>query len=134
MAEIVAVVRHLLSDGRVDFLDLSLWDCFKRPEEEEHRDRLLIEHFTGLPRGDVPIGVAGKIRTAADARRVLELGADFPIIGRAAILHHDFPRLVASDPGFEPAALPVSREHLRTEGVSPAFLGYLSTWKGFVAD
>src|SRR5215831_1342615 len=49
-----------------------------------------------------------------DAARVLELGADFAIVGRSAILHHDFPKRVAADPHFKPVALPVTREYLQS--------------------
>ena len=62
----------------------------------------------------------------------LAAGADFVLIGRAAILHHDFPTL-AANPDFEPIPLPVTREHLVAEGLGPAFVAYMDTWKGFVA-
>ena len=77
--------------------------------------------FTELPRSHVRLGVAGKIMTAAQARETLAAGADYVLIGRAAILHHDYPQKVAADPGFEPIALPVSRAHLAAEGLSPTF-------------
>ena len=38
------------------------------------------------------------------------------------------------DPDFTPIATPVSREHLRKEGLGPAFLDYMATWKGFVEE
>ncbi len=63
-----------------------------------------------------------------------EHGADFVTIGRAAILHHDFPERVRADPDFASIPLPVSAEHLRAEGLGPAFVGYMKTWKGFVAE
>ena len=66
--------------------------------------------------------------------RPLEHGADMVAIGRGAILHHDFPRLCAADPGFAVRTLPVPRETLRAEGLSDAFIGYMGNWKGFVAD
>src|SRR5215831_465523 len=69
-----------------------------------------------------------------DAARVLELGADFAIVGRSAILHHDFPKRVAADPHFKPVALPVTREYLASEGLSPRFVIYMQNWKGFVAE
>ena len=56
------------------------------------------------------------------------------LLGRAAILHHDFPQRVAADPDFETVALPVSEEHLRNEGLGEAFIGYMKNWKGFVAE
>jgi 2,4-dienoyl-CoA reductase-like NADH-dependent reductase (Old Yellow Enzyme family) len=71
---------------------------------------------------------------AATARECLENGADYVLIGRAAILHHDYPQKVQADPDFVPAALPVTREHLRNERLGPAFIDYMNTWKGFVAQ
>ena len=70
---------------------------------------------------------------AKDAREMLAQGADFVLIGRAAILHHDFPEL-SRDPAFEPIALPVSRQHLVNEGLGPAFVDYMATWKGFIQE
>jgi hypothetical protein len=55
-------------------------------------------------------------------------------IGRAAILHHDYPALVLKNPEFEPIATPVSRDHLQSEGLSPVFIEYMNSWKGFVAQ
>ena len=132
--ESIALAADLLVDQRIDFLDMSLWDCFKHPESEAHRDRLLIEHFTRLDRDGTRLGVAGKLYTPEAVARVMELGADFPLLGRAAILQHDFPRRMLADPGFTPVAPPVTRQHLRDEGLSDAFLGYMSGWHGFVTD
>jgi hypothetical protein len=72
--------------------------------------------------------------SAQDARDVLAAGFDFPIFGRAAILHHDFPKRVAADPNFAPVALPVSEAYLREEGLGPAFVTYMRNWKGFVEE
>ncbi len=66
-------------------------------------------------------------------RACLAAGVDFVVIGRGAVLHHDFPRRVAADPAFKAVALPVSPEYLASEGLSPAFIKYMGNWKGFVA-
>jgi 2,4-dienoyl-CoA reductase-like NADH-dependent reductase (Old Yellow Enzyme family) len=92
-----------------------------------------MSYFTALDRGQVRLGVAGKVTSPAVARDMLAKGAEFVLIGRAAILHHDFPKL-SHDPAFEPIALPVTREHLVKEGLGPAFVDYMSTWKGFVQE
>ena len=42
LAEILEVVRRLLSEARIDFLDMSLWDSFKEPLEEVEK---LVERF-----------------------------------------------------------------------------------------
>jgi 2,4-dienoyl-CoA reductase-like NADH-dependent reductase (Old Yellow Enzyme family) len=134
LAEIRAVAGQLMASGKIDFLDMSLWDVFKEPAEPEFKGTKLMAHFTSLERGATRLGVAGKVLTGDDAARVLELGADFPIIGRAAILHHDFPRLVAGDAHFKPVSLPVTAAYLREQGLGPAFVGYMQGWKGFVAQ
>jgi 2,4-dienoyl-CoA reductase-like NADH-dependent reductase (Old Yellow Enzyme family) len=131
-AEILELAQTLLTNADIDFLDMSLWDSFKEPHDDAFKGRTLIEHFAALHRGDVQLGVAGKIMTPYDVNRALELGADFPLLGRAAILNHDFPNLMRSDPTFTPAAIPVTEAHLLAEGLSPKFITYMQTWKGFV--
>ena len=72
---------------------------------------------------------------AATARRCLAHGVDFVLIGRGAMLHHDFARRALADPEFRCIDRPVSRAHLQAEGLGPAFLQYVaSTWPRFVAD
>ncbi|HEV7385934.1 MAG TPA: NADH:flavin oxidoreductase [Phenylobacterium sp.] len=134
LAEIVEVARGVLADGKIDYLDLSLWDYAKEPMEEEFQGRSQMSYFTELPRGAVRLGCAGKVMTPHDALACLERGMDFVFLGRAAILHHDYPQKLAADPGFTPIATPVSAEHLRAEGLGPAFVKYMQTWKGFVAE
>jgi 2,4-dienoyl-CoA reductase-like NADH-dependent reductase (Old Yellow Enzyme family) len=93
-----------------------------------------MSYFTDLPRGQVRIGAAGKIMGASQANAVLEAGCDHAIIGRAAILAHDFPKRVKADENYQSPRLPVTVQHLRDEGLSPAFITYMSGWKGFVAE
>lgn len=127
--------RLLMASGRIDYLDMSLWDCFKEPVDPAYAGKPLIDHFTNIERHGTPLGVAGKIMDAATARRCIEHGADFVLIGRAAILHHDFPKLALADTAFRSVERPVTREHLRNEGLGPAFIDYMATgWKNFVAD
>lgn len=70
--------------------------------------------------------------TSEEAQACLDAGMDFVLIGRGAILHHDYPRLAMADPTFEPIATPVSQEHLIHEGLSETFVKYMSGWAGFV--
>lgn len=133
LAEIREVAARLLREGAIDFLDLSLWDIFKEPEEEAFRGRSLLSYFTELDRGVVKVGAAGKIMCGDDADRCLEAGTDFVVIGRAAVLHHDFPMRVRDDPSFNAIQIPVSEDYLRTEGLGPALIRYMRRWEGFVA-
>ncbi|MDB5430466.1 MAG: NADH:flavin oxidoreductase [Caulobacter sp.] len=133
LGEIIEVAKGLLGEARIDFLDMSLWDAWKEPVEEDFKGRTLMSYFTELERGNVRLGVAGKINTGAKAAEVLALGADFAVVGRAAILHHDFPQRVEADAAFMPVALPVTRDYLRQESLGPAFIDYMAGWPGFVA-
>ncbi len=134
LLEIRDLAQRLMREAKIDYLDLSLWDVFKEPQDEAHKGKPLAQYFTELERGAVRLGAAGKLTTAAAAARCLEIGFDFAIIGRGAILHHDFPERVRAAANFTPIALPVSANHLRAEGLSETFVNYMRTWKGFVAE
>ena len=133
LAEVRSLAQQLMSGDAIDFLDMSLWDVSKEPQEEAFQGRSLLSYFTDLDRGHVRVGAAGKVMSGADARRCIEAGADFVVVGRAAILHHDFPARVQSNPAFESIALPVTATYLANEGLGPAFVQYMGNWKGFVA-
>ncbi len=133
-AEQLALAGQMLTSGELDYVDMSLWDCFKPPVEEAYAGRPLIDWFAELPRGATRLGAAGKLMRADDARRLIAAGADFAVLGRAAILHHDYPQRYAADRDFAPIALPVTRDYLAREGLSPTFVEYMNNWKGFVAQ
>jgi 2,4-dienoyl-CoA reductase-like NADH-dependent reductase (Old Yellow Enzyme family) len=132
-SEVVQVYERLVVTGQVDLIDMSLWDVNRTTDEPGFDDRTLMEIFASIPRGDVRLGVAGKIHTPADVQRVVEHGVDIAVLGRVAILHHDYPHRMQADPGFEPRRAPVSREVLLSEGVSSTFVEYLSGTFRFVA-
>ena len=134
LSEIKEVCQILISTRKVDFLDISLWDSFKEPNEEEHKGKSLLEHFTEMDFGDTLLTVAGNIRSGPDVIKILESGVDFVTVGRAGILHHDFPKKVIADQKFEPIKLPVSKDHLIQEGLSETFIKYMQRWQGFVEE
>jgi 2,4-dienoyl-CoA reductase-like NADH-dependent reductase (Old Yellow Enzyme family) len=134
IGEIRDLAQTLMLSGKLDYLDMSLWDAFKEPNEDEFKGKSLLARFAELERGETRLGVAGKIVTGADAARVLEAGADLAIIGRSAILHYDFPKQIARDAAFAPTPLPVSADYLREQKLGEPFIGYMRTWKGFVAE
>lgn len=134
LMEIREVASEVMRLGLIDYLDMSLWDVAKEPVEPEHQGRTLMSYFTELPRGQVRLGVAGKVMTAEQAHNVIEAGCDFVLIGRAAILRHDFPERIRRDSAYQSPATPVSPGHLAAEGLSAAFITYMRQWPGFVAD
>ena len=134
LTESKTLCQKLIDDGKIDFLDISLWDSFKDPVEEEHKDKTLLQHFTELNRKEVLLTVAGNIRTGEDVDKIISSDVDFATIGRAAILHHDFPNKVLENQGFIPIDTPSPKEHLRKEGLSEKFIEYLKVFKGFVEE
>ncbi len=134
LSEIKAFCQQCINSGKLDFLDISLWDSFKDPHEEEHQGQSLLSHFTSLDWKNTKLTVAGKIGTAEEVRKILESGVDFVGIGRAGILHHDFPKRVIQNPDFVSTPNPVTRDYLRKEGLGEKFVEYMGRWEGFVAD
>lgn len=133
LMEIRDLAARVMREGKLDYLDMSLWDYAKEPVEEEHRGRSLMSYFTDLPRGNTKLGAAGKITSAEQAAEVIDKGCDYVLIGRAAILRHDFPERVRRDAHYQSPALPVTVQHLRDEGLSLPFVKYMNNWPGFVA-
>ena len=132
--EIVAITQRLMDEAKVDYIDMSLWDAFKQPQDAEFQTKSLAAWFTELKRGKVKLGAAGKIFTGAQAQQILDMGFDFAIVGRGGILHHDFPKRVEADPAFASVRTPVSADYLRGEGLGETFVNYMRTWKGFVTE
>ena len=132
MQEIITLIGLLIKDGKIDFLDLSLWDVFKEPEEEAFKGKSLLDHFAAIDYGNIQWTVAGQIRSASSARTVIDAGADFVTIGTAAIIHHDFPKKVRMDSSFTSVSLPVTTPYLKGEGVGDNFVEYLRKRPGFV--
>jgi 2,4-dienoyl-CoA reductase-like NADH-dependent reductase (Old Yellow Enzyme family) len=103
MREVLCFVQSLLTEGALDFIDVSLWDCFKEPPNRHPTRQTSPQGTTSctgsmpMDRGSVRLGVAGKIMTAEEAQACLDAGMDFVLIGRGAILHHVYPCLAMAD-------------------------------------
>ena len=135
LGEAIQLAQRVMADGKVDFLDMSLWDVFKQPEETRYQGRTLMSYFTELERHNTRLGVAGKIRTPQEAEATLAAGADWIMLGRAAMLQHDFPNRYQADPSFKPVQMPVPRQYLKDEGLSEKFQAYIEgRWPEFFAD
>ena len=134
LEEVKTICEQLAEGSLIDFLDVSLWDCFKMPEDENHQNVSLLEQFTSLDLKNVKLTVAGKIRSGKDVFKILDSGVDFVSIGRSGILHHDFPKQVMDDSNFEPIETPISVQHLKNEGLSDTFIQYMRRWPEFVQN
>ena len=134
LPEMLELGQRICQDSLVDFLDWSLWDVFKYPEGDDEHQESLLTRVLSVDRGACRVTVAGKILTAADARKVLAAGVDFVTVGQGAILHHDYPQQVMNNEAFVPKARPVSPEYLQAQGLSPVFIKYMRRWPNFVGE
>ena len=80
----------------------------------------------------VPDGTLPRFATGKDAAGVLDAGCDYVVVGRGAILRHDFPKRVQADANYISPPTPVTIQHLLDEGLSPAFVQYMREWPNFV--
>jgi len=134
LMEIRQICEQLISESKIDFLDISVWDYKKMPEDERYNTQSLLSYFTSLDTSNVKLSIAGKIRNGEDVINVIDENVDFVAIGRSAILHHNFPELVISNPEFMSVRNPVSADYLRSEGVGESFVSYLTRWPNFVTQ
>jgi 2,4-dienoyl-CoA reductase-like NADH-dependent reductase (Old Yellow Enzyme family) len=134
LEEIKTICQKLIDEEKIDFLDISLWDVFKDPEDPKYQNRSLLDHVLELDRKDVKLTVAGKIYNGSDVAKVIEAGIDFVAIGKSGILHHDFPSKVMNNPDFKAVQTPVSVEYLAKEGLGDKFIEYMKKWPGFVEE
>jgi 2,4-dienoyl-CoA reductase-like NADH-dependent reductase (Old Yellow Enzyme family) len=124
------VARWLAEDG-IDFLHLSLWTASNNTKKRPDQHPLPL--FREVVPAAVPLIVAGKVWTRAEAEALLALGADAVALGRSAILNPEWPKQ-ARDPGWEPKRPPATIPELLERGLNEKFAGYMRHWKGFVAD
>jgi 2,4-dienoyl-CoA reductase-like NADH-dependent reductase (Old Yellow Enzyme family) len=131
--EMLTVTKRVFAEQVIDFFDLSAWDVNKEPSDEAFAGQTLVSLFTALDRGEIRLGAAGKIMDAQTVVSVLEAGCDFVVIGRGAILRHDFPERVRRDAAYTSPPLPVPEAWLNAQGLSTAFVDYMRAWPNYVA-
>ena len=132
LEEVLKLTQLLIDSGKVDFLDISLWDVYKTPKDYPDTEKKLIAYFKDLQWNDVKFVAAGKIYSPKDAVWCLEQGADFIALGKMGILHHDYPEKLKKDKKFRPVTPPVSEAYLREQGLGPKFINYMGRWDGFI--
>lgn len=130
--ESLTLAAQLASDG-ADYLHISPWDAFKKPEKYPESEQTIIEYFRECLPASTPIMVAGAIWSRADADRVLDLGADFAALGRVAIGVPSWPS-GAQNPTYEPPKPPYTHQQLQQADLSEVFIQYMKRWQGFVAE
>lgn len=128
--ENVQVAQWLAEDG-VDFIHLSLWDY--RRNTQKRPDQHALPVFRAALPADVAIFGAGGIWSRADADAVIDKGADFIALGRAAIVQPDWPKL-ARESDYQLERGPRAPDYYRDVAISDRFVTYLRGFKNMVSE
>ncbi|MFW9780376.1 MAG: NADH:flavin oxidoreductase [Candidatus Heimdallarchaeota archaeon] len=123
------LAQWLAEDG-VDIIYLSLRDA-SGPAPFEKGDLPVVKIIRDAVPSEVKIAAAGGIWTRADARKTEAAGADIIVVGKASIIHPDWPSISQST-DFSPKLPPWDPDHLRQVGVGSNFLKYLNRSPGLV--
>lgn len=129
LADSVHLGRWLAEDG-VDWVHLSLMQATASAPEDPSGPPIATAFRAALP-GDVALQVAGAVWTLADAQAARAAGADQVVLGRAAIIHPDWPE-VAFDPDFSPSRPPWPLPALVAADVGTGLQRYLLARPGMV--
>jgi 2,4-dienoyl-CoA reductase-like NADH-dependent reductase (Old Yellow Enzyme family) len=132
LRELRDVVATFLKGELVDYFDLVVRDLDVRVEVGPYAGDVLVDLFTGLPRGATRVGVSGGIMSAAAAQRALDRGSDFVFVASGAVVHHDFAHQALANPAYETPHPPLPAAFFRDQGRSRAFVEYLDESLGFV--
>ena len=124
-------LAEILAAEGADFIDVSPWDTFKKPDKYPDGKETIIEYFRDRLNIETPIITAGKIWTGTDAERVIDLGADIIALGRSAVGIPDWPSK-AFEKDFQPQRPPYSVKHLKEADLSEPFIEYMRRWPDFV--
>lgn len=120
-----------LAEAGADFVHLSLRDAAGPARfEPEHKAPVARVLRDALP-AQVPLVVAGGVSTRADAVRAESAGADVVALGRAAIVHPDWPQASLA-PDFAPLQTPWEPDYLRSVAVGEPLLAYIGNFPGMV--
>lgn len=126
----IALAKILAEEG-ADYIHVSPWDAFKKPDKYPNEDKYLLSYFREALPQTIPLMVAGLIWTGADAEKALNLGADFVALGKVAIAFPNWPSLT-KNPETVPQKPPYTVEQLQLADLGESFIDYMKRWDGFV--
>ena len=105
---VIPLMQQFIDSDHLDFLDMSLWDCFKMIDDPACQYRSRISAFTELDRKNALLTVVGRTYQSHNAVKCMQAEADFVTLGRVAIVHYDYPQQIAPNSSFKPEILRVT--------------------------
>ena len=124
------VARWLCEDG-ADFIHLSMSDLRLRPPEAPDGPPVCRVIRDAMD-PSVPLLAAGGIWTREDLEVAFALGVDVGVVGKAAIIHPNWPALALERANWTPTKPPFPLADLRAAAASPRMLAYLNKFPGLI--
>jgi 2,4-dienoyl-CoA reductase-like NADH-dependent reductase (Old Yellow Enzyme family) len=115
------------ASSQLDYVHASLWDIRKTDPQGQS----LLRSFKQALPADLPLMVAGSIRSQEDLNWIEQENIALAAIGKAAIAHLNWPKEVFKE-GFKLNAPPYTRSYLQSQNISEPFLNYLKSLPGMV--
>ena len=114
----------------LDFVHVSCWD-YTTTAMHDQQNQPYTSWFRDVLRDDLPLFSTGGVWDAADARTVMDQGADMVGVARAGIAYPDWPRFLQAE-SEAPKRPPFSADWLKQASLSSVFVDYMRRWDGFV--
>lgn len=129
LSDSIQVAKWLSEDG-VDIIHLSLRNA-SGPAPFEQNEISVVRAIRDAVPAEVKIASAGGILTRDDAGKTEASGADLVVLGRASIVHPDWPT-VSKIEDFIPISPPWDPDYLSQIAIGPKFLQYLNRFPGLI--
>lgn len=114
----------------IDYIHMSLYDSFKKPNHMPESERSLLQWIKANLAPEVTLIIAGNISDVSSADKVVSQGADLVAIGKAAVGNPDWVNRINSGKALVQA--PYTYEHLTEIGFTAPAISYMSGISGLV--
>ena len=117
----------ILNKLSVDFIHLSCWDVFYKPNNQKTLTQIITNSYKNLP----TIISTGNVWSSLDAHNLIKQGSDLVGVGRVAIGHPGWAKNI-SNLDYNPKRPPFSVHELEKAKLNKTFISYMRNWNDFV--
>jgi len=125
-------LSNALNKLDIDYIHMSLYDSFKKPNHLPEGTHSLLEWIKAQLDPEITLMIAGNISTITDADKITSQGADLVAIGKAAVGNPDWVNRINS--GKTLVKPPYSFKHLTDNGFTHSAIEYMSGISGLVTE
>lgn len=116
----------------VDYIHMSLYDSFKKPNHLSEGEQTLLQWIKSKLHPEITLMIAGRIADIDAADKITLQGADLVAIGKAAVGNPDWVNRINA--GKALISPPYSAKHLSVNGFTTSAIDYMQCITGLVAE